>query len=37
MSKEEQREYVRDEGRLVVDDFEVDDLGDYGDVEIYTN
>lgn len=36
MSKEEQKEYVIDEGRLVVDDFEVDALGDYGDIEIYT-
>ena len=37
MSKEEQKEYVIDGGRVVVDDFEIDDLGDYGDVEIYTN
>lgn len=35
MSPEEQKQYVLDEGAIIVDDFEIDDYGDIGDVNIY--
>ncbi len=35
MNKKEQQEYIIEEGEFIVDDYELDDYGDIGDVIIH--
>ena len=34
MSKDEQKDYFSDKAKVVVDDYEIDDYGDVGEMEI---
>lgn len=34
MSEDEQKDYFSDEAKVIIDDFEIDDYGDVGEMEI---